>query len=51
MYGHDIQSVHTVQSWFKCFQSVNFDVNPVLHSGQKMTENSNKTEQDWTISN
>jgi len=37
VYGHDVVSVRVVQSWFKYFQSGNFDVKDALRSGQSIT--------------
>jgi len=51
---HDAVSVRVVQSWFKRFQSRNFDVEDAPRSGQlitgKVTEIMEKVEQDQPIS-
>jgi len=54
VYGHAV-SVHVAQSWFKRFQSGNFDVKDASRSGRpingKVDEIMEKVEQDRYISN
>jgi len=38
IYGHDAVSVHIAQSWFKRFQSENFDVKDAPRSDRSITE-------------
>jgi len=54
VYGHDALSVRVAQSWFKRFQSGNFDVKDAPRSGRPITKKVNeimeKIEQDRHIS-
>jgi len=55
VYGHDAVLVRVAQSWFKRFQSGNFDAKDAPRSGRPITRKIDEIlktiEQDWHISN